>query len=117
MLRRPPRSTRTDTLFPYTTLFRSKCVGETKNVYNEANDLWYAFLTIYSKASVQDDLEFRIWDASTGKIFQGVPSATVIFANGARAGPARAPIVFTGAELLFQEIGRAARREGVCRYV
>src|SRR3546814_13108682 len=30
MIRRPPRSTRTDTLFPYTTLFRSKdeCAGE-----------------------------------------------------------------------------------------
>src|SRR3546814_1680575 len=29
MIRRPPRSTRTDTLFPYTTLFRSplRCVG------------------------------------------------------------------------------------------
>src|SRR3546814_12436913 len=26
MIRRPPRSTRTDTLFPYTTLFRSKLV-------------------------------------------------------------------------------------------
>src|SRR3546814_19420788 len=25
MIRRPPRSTRTDTLFPYTTLFRSQC--------------------------------------------------------------------------------------------
>src|SRR3546814_10034582 len=25
MIRRPPRYTRTDTLFPYTTLFRSKC--------------------------------------------------------------------------------------------
>src|SRR3546814_18437075 len=25
MIRLPPRSTRTDTLFPYTTLFRSKC--------------------------------------------------------------------------------------------
>src|SRR3546814_9701688 len=25
MIRRPPRSTRTDTLFPYTTLFRSFC--------------------------------------------------------------------------------------------
>src|SRR3546814_10564633 len=24
-MRRPPRSTRTDTLFPYTTLFRSRC--------------------------------------------------------------------------------------------
>src|SRR3546814_3087932 len=27
MIRRPPRSTRTDTLFPYTTLFRSKGGG------------------------------------------------------------------------------------------
>src|SRR3546814_10409503 len=29
MIRRPPRSTRTDTLFPYTTLFRSRrCAGD-----------------------------------------------------------------------------------------
>src|SRR3546814_3034626 len=28
MIRRPPRSTRTDTLFPYTTLFRSSLIGE-----------------------------------------------------------------------------------------
>src|SRR3546814_5960278 len=29
MIRRPPRSTRTDTLFPYTTLFRSRrTIGE-----------------------------------------------------------------------------------------
>src|SRR3546814_8010740 len=28
MIRRPPRSTRTDTLFPYTTLFRSKIKGK-----------------------------------------------------------------------------------------
>src|SRR3546814_1663442 len=27
MIRRPPRSTRTDTLFPYTTLFRSIAIG------------------------------------------------------------------------------------------
>src|SRR3546814_18148745 len=27
MIRRPPRSTRTDTLFPYTTLFRSRRLG------------------------------------------------------------------------------------------
>src|SRR3546814_5141359 len=31
MIRRPPRSTRTDTLFPYTTLFRS-VTGETDTV-------------------------------------------------------------------------------------
>src|SRR3546814_16780119 len=28
MIRRPPRSTRTDTLFPYTTLFRSPYAGQ-----------------------------------------------------------------------------------------
>src|SRR3546814_16315302 len=30
MIRRPPRSTRTDTLFPYTTLFRSAGSGKTR---------------------------------------------------------------------------------------
>src|SRR3546814_12196639 len=30
MIRRPPRSTRTDTLFPYTTLFRSYKDGRTR---------------------------------------------------------------------------------------
>src|SRR3546814_9974735 len=34
MIRRPPRSTRTDTLFPYTTLFRSGPPG----TYNLADD-------------------------------------------------------------------------------
>src|SRR3546814_15342262 len=28
MIRRPPRSTRTDTLFPYTTLFRSTAIND-----------------------------------------------------------------------------------------
>src|SRR3546814_17398872 len=31
MIRRPPRSTRTDTLFPYTTLFRSRGDGGGNN--------------------------------------------------------------------------------------
>src|SRR3546814_5016958 len=31
MIRRPPRSTRTDTLFPYTTLFRSRVIDERPN--------------------------------------------------------------------------------------
>src|SRR3546814_9163305 len=32
MIRRPPRSTRTDTLFPYTTLFRSSAVDISEEV-------------------------------------------------------------------------------------
>src|SRR3546814_13822522 len=35
MIRRPPRSTRTDTLFPYTTLFRS---GDPRHAVVEAGD-------------------------------------------------------------------------------
>src|SRR3546814_16027265 len=34
MIRRPPRSTRTDTLFPYTTLFRS-LIGGTPQLYDQ----------------------------------------------------------------------------------
>src|SRR3546814_13100765 len=33
MVRRPPRSTRTDTLFPYTTLFRSILAGTASEVW------------------------------------------------------------------------------------
>src|SRR3546814_13238153 len=33
MIRRPPRSTRTDTLFPYTTLFRSGPAGRSCGAY------------------------------------------------------------------------------------
>src|SRR3546814_9739303 len=36
MIRRPPRSTRTDTLFPYTTLFRS-ILGEREAVFSTAD--------------------------------------------------------------------------------
>src|SRR3546814_3015093 len=36
MIRRPPRSTRTDTLFPYTTLFRSPLALEAAHVAQEA---------------------------------------------------------------------------------
>src|SRR3546814_10763143 len=37
MIRRPPRSTRTDTLFPYTTLFRSQrfVVSDTRKFANQ----------------------------------------------------------------------------------
>src|SRR3546814_17277217 len=34
MIRRPPRATRTDTLFPYTTLFRSVTGGDPQNPHN-----------------------------------------------------------------------------------
>src|SRR3546814_5304813 len=38
MIRRPPRSTRTDTLFPYTTLFRSGADGDVKSRHRLVTD-------------------------------------------------------------------------------
>src|SRR3546814_8404212 len=41
MIRRPPRSTLTDTLFPYTTLFRSleNAIADRREFYNETVNL------------------------------------------------------------------------------
>src|SRR3546814_16969400 len=43
MIRRPPRSTRTDPLFPYTTLFRSRIAsfGQQRSHGGEEADGWY----------------------------------------------------------------------------
>src|SRR3546814_5896692 len=40
MIRRPPRSTRTDTLFPYTTLFRSDHGGLSQRRRDGYRHLW-----------------------------------------------------------------------------
>src|SRR3546814_8918218 len=42
MIRRPPRSTRTDTLFPYTTLFRSSIPGSTATGSENRDEAWVA---------------------------------------------------------------------------
>src|SRR3546814_19590035 len=39
MIRRPPRSTRTDTLFPYTTLFRSPINFQFHHIFNRASSI------------------------------------------------------------------------------
>src|SRR3546814_8439160 len=39
MIRRPPRSTRTDTLFPYTTLFRSELARDAEAMGDDAGDV------------------------------------------------------------------------------
>src|SRR3546814_21025576 len=41
MIRRPPRSTRTDTLFPYTTLFRSQPDRGPEDLLRPASSAWH----------------------------------------------------------------------------
>src|SRR3546814_18844640 len=65
MIRRPPRSTRTDTLFPYTTLFRSlnyRMAFTPLYVSNEAHATGVVFIlgvvqTLGQRGGVQD---FRV---------------------------------------------------------
>src|SRR3546814_17255632 len=54
MIRRPPRSTRTDTLFPYTTLFRSEygALELDKSVLRGENDRLTASVTVRNAGAV-----------------------------------------------------------------
>src|SRR3546814_19520561 len=52
MIRRPPRSTRTDTLFPYTTLFRSM-IGEPEAAVGVEDDVIRTFEALALEAVVK----------------------------------------------------------------
>ncbi|GAA4306070.1 hypothetical protein GCM10023143_11750 [Compostibacter hankyongensis] len=82
-----------------------KCIGVTHNTYFKDNDLWYAFLTLYGNSAKQEGIEFRLWDASTGKTYLGIPSSAVSFSNNSIVGTARDPVIFDGKEMLFRNIG------------
>src|SRR3546814_17897820 len=64
MIRRPPRSTRTDTLFPYTTLFRSQ--SETTPFYPRSP---YAAAKLYAYWIVVNYREAYALHASNGILF------------------------------------------------
>src|SRR3546814_16798095 len=54
MIRRPPRSTRTDTLFPYTTLFRSAMVFDVKRGPATMRTAPDSLATFYHRTSAHD---------------------------------------------------------------
>src|SRR3546814_9392215 len=68
MIRRPPRSTRTDTLFPYTTLFRSKrSPGKRKRVAVLGGGMTGSVLSLHAKRlQVGDITLFERADALGG---------------------------------------------------
>src|SRR3546814_19171785 len=59
MIRRPPRSTRTDTLFPYTTLFRSvgpaQVLTQARCLYSGREGRWFHPLELHFIAAYQSD--------------------------------------------------------------
>src|SRR3546814_11230157 len=109
MIRRPPRSTRTDTLFPYTTLFRSQVPLLTAII---------AGVFFWSLRRGGERLPFLMALAIFFLGFVGlgvslypyiVPRAVTIWQAAA---PAQSQVF-----MLVGEIGRASCRERVCQYV
>src|SRR3546814_18789158 len=98
MIRRPPRSTRTDTLFPYTTLFRSLVLLMPVMLLfglvmgGNAGDATFAFSLFITVATVLIYLYVSLR-------FSLALAAAAIDAPGTL------------------EIGRASCRERVCQYV
>src|SRR3546814_17473224 len=100
MIRRPPRSTRTDTLFPYTTLFRSSVAAD-----NLCSGTKPAPIT--ETRTSYDGCKSKDWALTNPKVI-----------GACIAGQERTQSTFTcivnGAP---SKIGRASCRERVCQYV
>src|SRR3546814_18827532 len=108
MIRRPPRSTRTDTLFPYTTLFRSawaaRCQGFVSSPIRED------FLC------VRETDMYEVKADALEESFDAVLQAEKIAALEADMAALKGQVVAAQRPAL-EEIGRASCRERVCQSV
>src|SRR3546814_14887346 len=97
MIRRPPRSTRTDTLFPYTTLFRSptgrQCIQSRRGSFDPRTQM--RRITMVDTSSIREHMN-------------------VIGADGVHVGNVDH---LDGDRIKLTKIGRASCRERVCQYV
>src|SRR3546814_19063552 len=119
MYRRPPRSTRTDTLFPYTTLFRSEPVDGPHERHH--GDL----VEVVGRLSPTGEAPGAVARQPEVVLHELVPQRGV-----AGATQLREPLLFdrplighvgwktsSGVGSGTSEIGRASCRERVCQYV
>ncbi len=81
-----------------------KCVGVCNNRYYKQNDMYYAMLTVYSNEVSSDNLEFRIWDASTGQTYIAESEKPISFENNAVVGSPLQPVLFTAKDYRVQNI-------------
>src|SRR3546814_11567495 len=118
MIRRPPRSTRTDTLFPYTTLFRSPAAPPRREGFKHKLFRYLGY--IFWPPFLRGDL-----GAVNRRMLLGAWTCVLLLLAGAGGW-----LVTTGQSLPFlpgsevvigvtrlTQIGRASCRERVCQYV
>src|SRR3546814_15153218 len=115
MIRRPPRSTRTDTLFPYTTLFRSLRVGIAPAGGAEPSDVAHRVAPV-SELPVQNAGQPLPVDHVVAGAEILVQQHRPLRQRGVQLAPAQPPLQSQEAAAEV-EIGRASGRERVCQYV
>src|SRR3546814_11642471 len=99
MIRRPPRSTRTDTLFPYTTLFRS-APGH-----------------ILPEAGLPGALDHHDLETRPQQIAQAADVMRIAGADENVRGAQIKRVDRLFVDRAVHQIGRASCRERVCQYV
>src|SRR3546814_17044976 len=110
MLQRPPRSTRTYTRFPYTTLFRSLLPGELLEISNEGCRIDTGGNGVAPRAPFARPANLADQHRLAGQL----PPHLVIDPENMLHG-----VIDADRQVLplGQEIGRASCRERVCQYV
>src|SRR3546814_18251987 len=113
MIRRPPRSTRTDTLFPHTTLFRS----EVLSWLDENAERWmllflYSFIVLVIAIEVLRRFVL-MYSSVWGEEAARYAFIYLVWIGAAVAVRDRAHIRID----VITQIGRASCRERVCQYV
>src|SRR3546814_20874961 len=115
MIRRPPKATSTDTLFPYTPRFRSR--AEFQEWFVQASTRW----TSGEHDEDYDETFAAFADRVDGAIDRAAArvgsneTALVFTSGGPVAWAANSPVAAPG-EARTHGIGRASCRERVCQY-
>src|SRR3546814_11892948 len=83
MIRRPPRSTRTDTLLPYTTLFRSDVAQARAQLQGAKLRLGYTTVTapISGRAGRAQVTEGALVSAAAGTLLTTIEQANPVYVN------------------------------------
>src|SRR3546814_13161453 len=116
MLRRPPRSTRTDTLFPYTTLFRSVEILVDRGAILDLRHLIIGIIIIEGGGI---ERQRAVHEAVLGADFKGVDifrleRRAIIDGGKLHEGKIAGQSL---PEVDNEQTGRASCRERVCQYV